>query len=85
MKTETKICKDCKHWSFESNASKCNHTLSLVVKESTNLITGAVSSSVYRDCAHMRYYSSCGKQGELFEPRTSLLKDFINFIKGKWE
>lgn len=81
MKTETKICKDCKYWSYESSANKCKHTLSLVVNESTNLITGNVSSAIYRDCEHMRYYSNCGKQGELFEPRVILFDKVIKLIK----
>ena len=82
MKTETKICKDCKYWSYESSANKCKHTLSLVERESTNLITGKVSSSVYRDCAHMRYYSNCGEEADLFEPRVTLLGKVIKLIKG---
>ena len=83
MQTETKICKDCKYWSYESHANKCNHELALVIKENINFVTGEICKPVYRDCCFMRSRSNCGEQVELFEPRVSLLSKVVNFIKGK--
>lgn len=78
---EIKVCKKCKHWSYEKNSNKCKHKLSLVSTREVHIIDGSVRKSVYKDCSFMRLYSNCGEEGILFEPKVSLLSKIISLFK----
>ena len=78
---ETKICKQCKHWSYEQSIDVCKHELSLVTNKGVNRIDGSVQKAVYKECSFMRFYSNCGEEGILFEPKVSLLSKIISLFK----
>ena len=82
MKTETKICKDCKYWSYEQSTNVCKHELSKVSGRYVNKVTGYVLKPVYRDCFYMRDCSNCSEEAVLFEPRVTLFGKVIKLIKG---
>lgn len=78
---EPKICKQCKYWSYEHSTSVCRHDMSKVLDKEVNKITGSVTKPIYRECVHMRFYSNCGEEGVLFEPRVSIIKQIIKQVK----
>lgn len=78
---EIKICKNCKHWSYEKSTNKCKHKLALVTGEEVNRINGSLQKATYRECSFMRFYSNCGEDGSLFEPKVSMLSKVINLFK----
>ena len=78
---QPKICKQCKYWSYEQSTNVCKHGLSKVSGGDVDKETGYVLKPVYRYCFYMRDYSNCGEEGVLFEPKTSLSKDFVDLLK----
>lgn len=80
-KQDTKVCKDCKYWSYESSTNICKHTSALVVGEEINKINGSISKPIYKDCGYMRFYYMCDEEGKLFEEREDLVYKVIKFFK----
>lgn len=78
---QPKVCKQCKYWSYEQSTNVCKHEMSKVSDVEINVINGCISKAVYKDCAMMRFYSNCGEQAVLFEPKTSILQSVVKFIK----
>ena len=79
MKQETKLCKDCKHYSKYDNVSStrsnvCVHKQALLHYDPVN------GYHRYSVCAYMRQ-SSCGLSAVLFEPRVSIIKQIIKQVK----
>lgn len=87
-----KFCKDCKYYKVKNtkvsvfdiwkDVHTCTHNLSGRIYKHDSYVVDSKVTRLYHSCQHMRS-TNCGEEAKLFEPKVSLLKDFINFITGK--